>query len=496
LFIKLGVKNAWRNLARSLLAIISMGFAAAFLTYVITLGRGYSQGAGQPLRQMLGGEITVYRQKVVSQLPKKASDYEFSVDVLNPFTDLGFFYPNYEAEGYLTNETIDSESWRKLPAQLAEDHNVTGVYPVYRLPAYQQIESAGVGSTIFPQISLYGKDLKQENKSDRSLSTLLDSGRWFDDSDAHKRVAVVSTYQDLPAGTEGLEVGDLVLIEIPSIIKTSTGEKLDWLNSITLEFEIIGTVGLHTRDVDFVVLGELKTEQIMGYHNDVYIPQSTWEELWEIASADYPYTPEEYILQVDNLTYLEDVVFTLREQFPQIQVNSVPELNEWMLNQFLIEPEQAFLRVPVARLSALREAKQSNSQSVIIADLRLPIITLVLFNSALLLTANILILIIERKREMAVLKSIGAKKNDLISMIVTEAVMITLLGAGSGYFLVSIPHILNQINNSMGGLQILWGVILRGLIVMLVTCGCSAIFSLIPSMQIASRSVMEVLRDE
>lgn len=55
LFFKLGAKNAWRNLARSLLAIISMGFASAFLAYVLTLGRGYSQGAGQPLRQMLGG---------------------------------------------------------------------------------------------------------------------------------------------------------------------------------------------------------------------------------------------------------------------------------------------------------------------------------------------------------------------------------------------------------------------------------------------------------
>ena len=113
-------------------------------------------------------------------------------------------------------------------------------------------------------------------------------------------------------------------------------------------------------------------------------------------------------MQVDDLTYLEDVVYSLREQLPNIQINSVPTLNDWMLNQFLLEPQQAFSRIPPARLAALKETKSNDSQGVIAADLRLPIVALVLFNAALLLCANILILIIERKREMAVLKSIGA----------------------------------------------------------------------------------------
>jgi putative ABC transport system permease protein len=167
-----------------------------------------------------------------------------------------------------------------------------------------------------------------------------------------------------------------------------------------------------------------------------------------------------------------------------------------MLNQFLIEPDQAFSRVPISRLNALKETQQVNTQGVIVADLRMPIVTLVLFNAALLLTANILILIIERKREMAILKSIGAKKADIVTMIMSEAVLITFLGASSGYLIVSIPNILNQFSNSVSGLQIIWSFLVNSAYVLTITCSCAALFAFIPGLQIASKSVMEVLRDE
>lgn len=496
MFFKLGAKNAWRNLARSFLAIISMGFASAFLAYVLTLGRGYSQGAGQPLRQMLGGEISVYQQKLVSELPSNPTDFEFSIETLNPFTDLSFFYTGYEQKGYMTGSSMDDENWLHLEQQLLDQPSISGVYPVYRLPAYQQFISSSGESSIVSKTSLYGKDPNQENSSERSLASFIASGRWFEGSDDHKLVAVISTNQDLPTGVGGKEVGDTMQIEIPRIVQTDEGMDIDWLNTVSYEFEIIGSVALHTRDVDFVSLGVLCTEQIFGYHNDVYIPISTWNDIWAMASNEQAFIPGEYVLQVGSLTYLEDIIYTLREQFPDVQINSVPVLNEWMLNQFLIEPDQAFSRVPISRLNALKETQQVNTQGVIVADLRMPIVTLVLFNAALLLTANILILIIERKREMAILKSIGAKKADIVTMIMSEAVLITFLGASSGYLIVSIPNILNQFSNSVSGLQIIWSFLVNSAYVLTITCSCAALFAFIPGLQIASKSVMEVLRDE
>ena len=53
MFFRLGFQNAWRNLSRSLLAVVSMAVAAAFFTYVISLGKGYVNQAGQPLTNYL-----------------------------------------------------------------------------------------------------------------------------------------------------------------------------------------------------------------------------------------------------------------------------------------------------------------------------------------------------------------------------------------------------------------------------------------------------------
>lgn len=495
MFYKLGLMNAWRNLARSLLAIISMAFAAAFLAYLLTLGRGYSQGAGQPLRQMLGGEITIYRQKLISEQPGSKEDWQFRLEALSPFTDLNFFYSNYEQSGYMANDPMDQMEWMSIAGELEQNQSITGVYPVDRLPIYSQYLSEH-GSIETVASSLYGKDLSQESSEERTLATMIDSGRWFQETDDGTLVAVVSSNQLLPEGVKPLTTGDTLKIEIPKVVQGEDGLSLNWLETTAVELKVIGTVALHTRDVDFFTLGVLKTEQIHGYHNDIYLPLATWQEIWKMAAGAQAYLPEQYVLQVDDLTYLEDIVYSLRERLPNVQISSVPTLNDWMLNQFLLEPEQAFSRIPLARITALKETKSNVNQGVIAADLRLPIVTLVLFNAALLLCANILILIIERKREMAVLKSIGARRSDITWMIVAEAMTITFLGASSGYLIVSIPSVLNQLSNRTNPTQILGSMLLNYLLVLIITCGSAAIFALIPGLQIASKSVMEVLRDE
>ncbi|MCE5196297.1 MAG: ABC transporter permease [Negativicutes bacterium] len=495
MFYQLGFINAWRNLTRSLLAIISMAFAAAFLAYLLTLGRGYSQGAGQPLRQMLGGEITIYRQKLISEQPGSKQDWQFRLEALSPLTDLNFFYSKYEQSGYMANNPMDETAWKSIAAALRQNQSITGVYPVHRLPIYSQYQSEhGVRETVAN--SLYGKDLSQETSEERSLAGMINSGRWLQETDDGSFAAVVASNQLLPSGVKPLTTGDTLKIEIPQVVQGEQGLRFNWQSTTSVELKVIGTVALHTRDVDFFTMGELKTEQIHGYHNDIYLPLATWQAIWQQAAGTLAYLPEQYILQVDDLTYLEDVVYSLREQLPNIQINSVPTLNDWMLNQFLLEPQQAFSRIPPARLAALKETKSNDSQGVIAADLRLPIVALVMFNAALLLCANILILIIERKREMAVLKSIGARRRDITQMIVTEAMTITFLGASSGYLMISIPSVLNQLSNLANASQILGSLLLNYLLVLLITCGSAAIFALIPGLQIASKSVMEVLRDE
>jgi ABC-type antimicrobial peptide transport system permease subunit len=63
-FIHLGFTNAWRNLGRSVLAILSFAFAAGFLTYAISLGRGYAFNTAAIFRSQLGGELILYSRPI------------------------------------------------------------------------------------------------------------------------------------------------------------------------------------------------------------------------------------------------------------------------------------------------------------------------------------------------------------------------------------------------------------------------------------------------
>ena len=135
MFFRLGVVNAWRNLARSLLAIVSMAVAAAFLTYTISLSRGYPHEAFSVFRQMLGGEIVVYAQKVQGEIPSEDSFWTFSKPTETPFTDLSTFHPEIFQQGYLESgqsSIISEESLQQIQQETCVDH----IAPVFRLPAF------------------------------------------------------------------------------------------------------------------------------------------------------------------------------------------------------------------------------------------------------------------------------------------------------------------------------------------------------------------------
>jgi lipoprotein-releasing system permease protein len=135
-------------------------------------------------------------------------------------------------------------------------------------------------------------------------------------------------------------------------------------------------------------------------------------------------------------------------------------------------------------------------QSVITADLRKPITLLVLLNAGLLVAANILILVSERKKEIAVLKAMGGRESELIRMILAEALLVSGVGASMGFFFIRIQAVLNQLTNPLG-LFVILGLFLRDFFFVLgVTLLSAMLFGWIPAKKYASLPVMEVLRNE
>ncbi|HZW50071.1 MAG TPA: hypothetical protein VFF80_08095, partial [Bacillota bacterium] len=135
MFFKFGIQNAWRNLARSILAVVSMALAAAFFTYVISLGRGYSNLAGQPLRRMFNAEIVVYADKITAEVPDENTVWQYHWGASNFFTDLSLLFPNMAATGYLTTAESGGLFSEKDLTALAAEEELDGIHALYRMPA-------------------------------------------------------------------------------------------------------------------------------------------------------------------------------------------------------------------------------------------------------------------------------------------------------------------------------------------------------------------------
>lgn len=484
MFFRLGAVNAWRNLARSILAVVSMAVAAAFLTYTISLSRGYTHEAFSSFRQVLGGEIIVYAQKVQGEMPNGDSFWSFSRPTENPFTDLAVFHPEIYKQGYLDSSQSQIISPEDV-AQLAEEVGIDGVSPVYRLPAFTLLSDQ-----YRYQSDVRARDFQNELPINRPES-LVYSGRWFVPEDEGKAVAVVSRLQELPTGVRSPEPGSRIVLEFPSVKKDQFGEVyMDYSKPIYKEFSIIGNFVSPTREYSWQGDIDTQTETLYWWTNEIQIPYSTWLDIWQEAAGDLEYPVSQLMLQSHDLTYLEDIVLNLVNNYPEYSFVSVPNQSTMAMERQLIEK---FLAVPKSMVEA---SVQKVTQQGMAMDLRVPMMILVLLNAALLVAANMLIMINERKREMAILKSVGAKRIDITVMALTEALIIAIVGASIGFLFFRIPGALNQMTNSQGLITIMKSIVVDLAQVLSATAAVSLLFGLIPAVKLAGMSVMNVLRSE
>ena len=509
MFIRLGFQNAWRNLSRSILAIVSMAFAAAFLTYVISLGKGYANQAGQPLRSMLGGEIVVYSEKITAETPTECSSWSYRQGELDPFTDMEYLFPNMKSTGYLREDNQPGFTKEELK-QLSSFDEINGIHPLYRLPAEtvkvvdpeqsspplpeHLLRIQDDGSVLGPEISyssgLQGRDWR--TNQEYSLGHYITNGRWFEEKDEEDFVGVVSSLQQLPQWVHVPLPGEKITLEIPSFRWIQGAWQPDYSETHRFEIEIIGNVTVQSRTVDYIAgIDGWVTEPVYAYFNEIYIPQGAWNQIWSVVAGGLVYVPSEVLLQVDDLTFLQDIVFDLQSQFPQFSIIDIPHQLERVHANLSLEPV-----VPMGARSALQDRKEQLNQGVLASDLRLPIALLVLINAALLVAANILILVAERKKEIAVLKAIGARESEIIRMVLAEAILVSGVGALLGFSLIRVQAFLNQWTNALGLLPLIWLLFLDLVMILGMTLFAAILFGWIPAKKYASLSVMEVLRNE
>ena len=513
-FLRLGLLNAYRNLTRSSIAIFAMFIAGAFLTFAVSLSRGYPHAIKKDYRAVMGGEIIVYEMPFADIELDNDHTWVHKTLVSSPLTDLEIFHPQLFQQGYFSKEmmaTHEPKDWRddtlvespldltssldghmqgSLTLQYFSDDVLTSmeewpgikeVYPRYQLPA---LLLTTIGSRKAP---LHGRDFELDQKLTYGPADLIVEGRWFTDEDDGEPVAVISSHQNRDDGERPLQIGESIIIQLPRVVYHDGEMAFDYLQPVEKSLVVIGVIEAQTRLVSSPHFrpGDVYT-QVYWQLNEIQIPLGTWQKLWQEMDGAM-YHPEQLMLMTEDTSYLEDMVKGLQMTFPEHTFISVPEQAVSAEKQRLIE---TFFPASWSTVEI------EETQIVYQPNERLMLAWLIFGNAALIVAANLLIMVEERKKEIGVLKSVGAKRVEIIQMILCEAVLIAGMGAGSGYLLYRVPEILNQMTNNIALTVILSSFASDLLYVTLFTAGLSLIFGFIPAFRTARLSVMEVFRNE
>lgn len=508
------VTNVRRNMARSMLTVIGMGLAALIMTASLTLAEGYPAGAHGPYRDYLGGDVLVFADKVwvraadVNRAQANTWGVHFAAaDLPGPWrffqpslATRGAILPDDSRRGFFLQADLDrySDALRYLPG-------VVEVRPYFTLPVTRA--SFAAATPAGPDPAWYDSYLRAWRAG---LWTGLDeyivAGRALRPADEGELVVLVDADRAklgretglVPAEVPG--VGGAVTVLLPRISAGADGRlRVDHTDPLAVRLTVVGHFSVPSRVATWVTAaggGESgaapppEAEQLYLTSPELIVPWSTASALLEQMSGGLVETwTTALAVQLDGIAHVEAFVSQVNAKLPDLATVSVPRLANIANAQWL--PEPAY-RVPAEEWAAARPVAQL-SEPVAISR----VFNVIFFAvAALLASANGIVLVLERQREIGVLKALGAYGRDVILMIVGEIVLLSAIGALGGFFLAGGMAIWNLISNRQG-----WMVIARtvgwDLVQVLgLTVAFAVLSGLAPAMRTTRMTAMEVLRRE
>jgi len=102
----------------------------------------------------------------------------------------------------------------------------------------------------------------------------------------------------------------------------------------------------------------------------------------------------------------------------------------------------------------------------------------------------------ERKREIATLKALGVKNREVVYLVMSEGVLVSLAGAFLGFLTIRLVGIYQELSNYTTLLMVMKNTAVELMLVMGMTSLSALLFGIIPAARVASMSVMEVYRND
>ncbi|MGE5579513.1 MAG: ABC transporter permease [Bacillota bacterium] len=404
MFFALGLKNAWRNRGRTVLAIVSMCIAAMIFLSSTTLSKGYPSVAFKPARQLLGGDIVLLPDKSAISREDMAGGYTWrfevrSLDKPNPvmgFDTRPYSYGALQGHPVSGTPEVSGERYREVLSRL-ETH-----------PTVLQASIRRALPFLTGGVSSYEYGFLDARDIDQGISTwdmLHVGGSPYRPPD--EDLVGVSV-----GGWAGLRPIGRADLEIPRFKETS----LDYEDPLQVALTLIGQASF--------VEGSGPTAVTLSAPA-VFVSPATLDRLSQEAGYPEEATYWGISVTLKDMFALENVAALLRREFPDFTV------------------------LPVSQLSTA--ATQGSGVALgVPMDMRRVTETIAFVTAALLSATNLTILMLSRKNEIGILRALGATGWNITCMVLTEAIWISLIGALAGA-LVTQPAVLWQLlSNNVG----------------------------------------------
>lgn len=468
--VSLAVRNARRNWSRSVLAIAGMALAAGILTAAHSVTSGYFSSGYMMVRTFMAGDIVVLPGHVYldpGQVPRGIDLTWRALD--QPYlNDLADLHPHILTDGYVMPEGAETAiDLDRLPAELTGHPQVAAVTPYYSLPGY--VEPGHYAP-------LRGRDIAGDLEAWRWDEAIV-NGRYFTRQDDGAMVAVVAA----PAAGTGISaippayrtpaVGERLKISVPRLAGFSGGLPIfDYLEFEQVELEVIGHFQLKVGTVQEMRDGEPVAVDVYWNTPQVLIPSGAFREIYRQVSGLDPGMVHQLSVRVDRFYDAGRVAAELRQQLRGWTVMAVPEIME---------------------LSG-----RSRGQGAVPRDLAGPLTAAAYGIAGMLVVTNMYLVNVQRRRELGIMKAVGASSVNIMALVLVEYVGYALVGAAAGFgavrLLAAVIMLMADVSLWEAGLS----TAALGVRVAAVTGLTSVLFGLVPAYEAATTPTMEVLRDE
>ena len=478
MFFRLGILNVRRQLARSLLVVLTLALAAISLTYSLAMQAIPPLRVAPFLSRFTGGEIFVVPIRWAGQDTGDVTgnqQYRPARLTASGASWLQWFFPEFYSDGFWF--PVEGTLTEFIAPDMIESmQTFPGVDAALSIPTLPVIVRSNVGEVDVPiQISPFTRTLQE--LVTLSPTTLPTTGVFLNEN--APVLKQISAYEQPP----GQDV-NFLLPKFEPNGHINYGEAVDY----RLPFQ--SHVQVPTREVYWMDTAKGGVVSEVGYFTGdiAWIGEESWQELVSLISGDQPLPVSNLVLRVESLQVLDETLAALKAAYPQYTFLNMAQIEERFFQAGYMELFQAAPRSVVQQTEQLRLTIPASFNRVYSY--------LLVLIAGVLLGGHMLTGAAARNQEIGTLRALGARRRDIMTLGLSETIALTLIGVTIGFFPIRLLGIIMQLRGGQAFLIVMLGILLEYGQILALSLAAALTFALFPIWRLSTVAPMEVLRNE